>query len=167
MEWMKINQEEANVLYEKLLVMEGFGDLVFNLILMAVIPALSEEVLFRGGLQQLAQRYMNNVHLAVWVTAITFSLIHFQFLTFIPRVIMGAGLGYIFVWGGSLWMPIIAHAINNGIAILITYLLKNNSGLKELDQIGQSLDVWVIGSTCLTFGLFFCLRKLSKQKTQT
>ncbi len=157
--WMKANQEQANLLYENLLVMNGPGDLIINLMIMAIIPALAEETFFRGGLQQIFQRHTGQVHFAVWMTALLFSLAHFQFLTFIPRVVMGAALGYIFAWGGSLWMPILAHAINNGIAVLAFYLLADDPRMEQFDAIGATLDLWVMGSIVLLGGLFFTLNR--------
>lgn len=165
--WMKANQEKANELYEKLLVMTDSSDLMVNLLIMAFIPAIAEEVLFRGGLQQIIRKHSGRAHLAIWITAIVFSLVHFQFLTFIPRVVMGAGLGYIFYWGGSLWMPILAHMINNAIAVSAYYFLADDPRMEQFDSIGSTLDLWVIASLTTVVGLFVFLAIRSKQKTRT
>lgn len=162
--WMRSNQEKANLLYENLLVMNSPMDLITNLFIMAFVPAVAEETLFRGGLQQMIQRHSKNAHLAIWGAAIIFSLIHFQFLTFIPRVVMGAGLGYIFYWGGSLWMSILAHAINNAVAISAYYFLKDDPRLEEFDGIGQTLDGWVLAASVTTLALFFILYRFRKTK---
>lgn len=162
--WMKANQEKANLLYESLLVMNSPMDLMTNLFIMAMVPAVAEEILFRGGLQQMIQRHYKSAHLAIWGSALIFSLIHFQFLTFIPRVVMGAGLGYIFYWGGSLWMPIVAHAVNNAVAISAYYFLKDDPRLEEFDGIGQTLDVWVLTASVATLVLFYTLFRFRKTK---
>lgn len=162
--WMRSNQEKANLLYEYLLVMNSPMDLITNLFIMAYVPAVAEETLFRGGLQQMIQRHSKNGHLAIWGAAFIFSLIHFQFLTFIPRLVMGAGLGYIFYWGGSLWMPILAHAINNAVAISAYYFLKDDPRMEEFDGIGQTLDVWVLTACAATLVLFYILFRFRKTK---
>ncbi len=85
----------------------------------AVIPALCEELVFRGVMMPLLAKMTRNIHAAVWITAFLFSLIHMQFYGFLPRMIMGALLGYFVVWSGSLWASILAHFINNASAFLM------------------------------------------------
>lgn len=97
-------------------------DLFINLIVIAVIPAIAEELIFRGCVQQVLREWTKNTHIAIWGTAFIFSFIHFQFYGFVPRVLLGAMLGYLFVWSGSLWVPIIAHAFNNGAQVVLAYL---------------------------------------------
>ena len=85
----------------------------------AIIPAICEELVFRGVMMPLLAKMTRNIHAAVWITAILFSLIHVQFYGFLPRMIMGALLGYFVVWSGSLWSSILAHFINNASAFLM------------------------------------------------
>lgn len=85
----------------------------------AIIPALCEELVFRGVMMPLLAKMTRNIHAAVWITAILFSLIHVQFYGFLPRMIMGALLGYFVVWSGSLWSSILAHFINNATAFFM------------------------------------------------
>ncbi len=101
-------------------------DLWINLIVMAIIPALGEELIFRGCLQQILKERIRSIHAAIWITAFIFSFIHFQFYGFFPRLLLGALLGYLFYWSGSLWVPIAAHAFNNGIQVLLAYLHDHN-----------------------------------------
>jgi len=82
----------------------------------AVLPAICEELVFRGVLQPLLSKAFSNAHIGIWVSAIIFSAIHFQFYGFLPRVVLGAILGYLVLWSGSLWAAIIAHFANNAIA---------------------------------------------------
>jgi membrane protease YdiL (CAAX protease family) len=85
----------------------------------AIIPAICEELVFRGVMMPLLAKMTRNIHAAVWITAFLFSLIHMQFYGFLPRMIMGALLGYFVVWSGSLWASILAHFLNNASAFLM------------------------------------------------
>lgn len=93
---------------------------------MAILPAVCEELLFRGLIQPLFIKTTKKVHLSVWVTAALFSFIHFQFYGFLPRLVLGAMLGYLVVWTGSMWPAIIAHMTNNAIALAAYYLNNEN-----------------------------------------
>lgn len=115
-EWVKASEADARVLIFKFLDTTTIFGFLFNLFMIAVLPSIGEEMLFRGTIQPVVQKWSNNKHLAVWLTAILFSAMHMQFLTFAPRLLLGAMLGYLLVYGGSLWYPILAHFINNFMA---------------------------------------------------
>ena len=108
----------------------------------AIIPAVGEELLFRGVIQKLFLKWNGKVHLSVWLTAFVFSAVHMQFLGFFPRLILGAVLGYMLVWSGSLWLPIVAHFTNNAFAVLLTYFIgmdKINPSVEKLGTEGGSV----------------------------
>lgn len=84
----------------------------------AVLPAVCEELFFRGAMQRLFASSGRNVHMAIWVTAVIFSLLHGQAMGFVPRVLLGAYFGYLLVWSGSLWTAIAAHMTNNALAVV-------------------------------------------------
>lgn len=90
--------------------------LVFS---MAVVPAICEELVFRGILQPLFSRMTKNIHLGIWISAFIFSVIHMQFYGFLPRLLLGAVLGYLVIWSGSLWPAIFAHFVNNALAVVM------------------------------------------------
>ena len=96
-------------------------DLIVNLIIMAIIPAIGEELFFRGFLQKSLISITKNQHIAVLITSFLFSVIHFHLDGFFPRFMLGILLGYMFLWSGSLWIPILAHFTNNAIAVIISY----------------------------------------------
>ena len=121
-ESMKQMEEDAKLLTEALLKMDNIGDLLFNLFLIAIIPAIGEEMFFRGVIQKKLKNILRNPHIAILITSFIFSAIHMQFFGFLPRFFLGIILGYLFYYSGSLWMPIIAHCINNALAILLMYL---------------------------------------------
>ncbi|MBO7457572.1 MAG: CPBP family intramembrane metalloprotease [Paludibacteraceae bacterium] len=150
--WMRAMEENAAALTERFLQAGNAGQLLLNIGLMALLPAIAEELSFRGTLQQVldgdpASRI--RTHTAIWVTAFIFSAIHMQFYGFIPRMLMGAMFGYVFVWTGSLWIPILMHFTNNCMAVISYHLLggaesTNVSGKSIADTIGAG-DTWWLG----------------------
>lgn len=135
-EWMLLKETQMEVLTKQLLIMDSPMLLGVNLLMLAIIPALGEELIFRGCLQKIFGRWTGNHHIAIWITAIIFSAIHFQFYGFIPRMLLGALFGYLLVWSGSLWLPIMAHFMNNAIAVVTAYVYQQK-GL-SLDKMYES-----------------------------
>ena len=119
--WMEASEQKAMQLTEAFLAMNNMGDLLINLFLIALIPAIGEELLFRGVLQQLFAKWTGKIHLAIFISAFLFSAIHLQFFGFFPRFVLGIVLGYMFYWSKNLWLPILAHFTNNALAIIFTY----------------------------------------------
>lgn len=144
-------EASAAELTEKLLTVSSVWGVLINLFLIAVIPAIGEEMYFRGIVQKmLAEKYAS--HVAVWITAIIFSIIHFQFFGFLPRVLMGAALGYMFVWSGNLWLPVMAHFTNNGMAVFYYYLKSKGKPVLDLENLGSG-DTWYIGVASITLAI--------------
>ena len=134
-EWMLLKEQQMAQMTRQLLQMDSVGVLLVNLLMLAVIPALGEEFIFRGCLQKILARWTRNKHAAIWITAIIFSAIHIQFYGFIPRMLLGALFGYLLVWSGSLWIPILAHFMNNAIAVITAYVYQQQGvSLDKLDQ---------------------------------
>ena len=170
----KQQEEAAAALTERFLQADNIGTLFLNIGLMALLPALAEELSFRGTLQQIlanSQRSMANSHIAIWLTAIVFSAIHMQFYGFIPRMLLGAMFGYVFLWSGSLWVPILMHFTNNGIAVLVYYLTANSQHLTAngqtniADTIGAG-DTWWLGVISImitSLGLLIFYRRTRTQ----
>ena len=165
-EWMKAREEEATVLTERFLQADSFGGMLVNIGLMALMPALAEEMSFRGVLQGvIGERERRKTHIAIWVTAFIFSAIHFQFYGFVPRMLLGAMFGYMLAWTGSLWVPIVMHFVNNGVAVVSYQLLDAGSQGSEksiADTIGAG-DTWWVGviSLAAVCGLLWLIRQLS------
>ena len=102
-----------------LLSTEAFGQMLVAFVVVGVMAGLSEELIFRGALMGIMRRGRANIHVVIWVVAIVFSAIHFQFLGFVPRMLLGAWFGYLLVWTRSLWVPILAHTLNNGMVVIM------------------------------------------------
>ncbi len=119
------------------------GPLLANLFIIALIPAIGEEMIFRGLMIPILRRWTNSAHWAVWISAILFSSMHLQFYGFLPRLILGALLGYLFVWSRSLWAPIIAHFTNNALALVVIFLMSRGNLETDLDSFEPSGSDWV------------------------
>ena len=151
-QWMKTAEANAAHLTEQFLSVTTFAGLIINILLMALLPAVSEELTFRGVLQRLIQTQTNEttkrggkrVHVAIWCTAILFSAIHMQFYGFLPRMLMGALFGYALVWTGSMWIPILMHFTNNAMAVIL-YFTATRAGweMEKVDAIGTNDTLWL------------------------
>lgn len=115
-----------------------FWGLMVNLLMIGVIAAIGEEIIFRGLLQTLFQKIIRNHHIAIVVTAILFSAFHFQFFSFLPRFLLGVVLGYLFYYGQSIWYPIAAHFVNNTMGVLYYYFASRDGSEDMLEEIGTS-----------------------------
>jgi membrane protease YdiL (CAAX protease family) len=144
----------------------GWG-LLLNLLIIAVIPAFSEEFLFRGVIQNIFKRWFSNVHWAVIVTALVFSAVHGQFFGFLPRFVLGLMLGYLFVTMRSIWAPIIAHFVNNGAAVVVAFLEAKNLTETSTEEFGvmENAEIWGLISAAATVAIFYLLwRKNRREK---
>lgn len=173
---LRAMEENAAALTERFLQTDNIGGLFLNIGLMALLPALSEEISFRGTLQQILYNgpsdkvQRTKVHVGVWLTAFIFSAIHMQFYGFVPRMLMGAMFGYIFVWTGSLWVPVVMHFTNNGIAVVAYYLLDDRmqvagEGKNIADTLGAG-DTWWLGVLSLvitSLGLLIFYRRTHRR----
>ena len=163
---MKASEEQATKLTEKFLQINSAAEFTLAMIMIAVLPALGEELLFRGILQRIFSEWSNNKHTGIWATAILFSAMHMQFYGFVPRMLLGVLLGYLFLWSGSLWLPILAHFINNGAAVIASYLYRNDAISINPDKVGTENDYGlVLSSAVLTAGLLWYIYKREKDNT--
>ena len=154
---LKPGEELAERMTEALLTMPDMSALLVNLFVVALVPAFCEEIAFRGVLQTQLAKGFRNPHVAIWVSAILFSFIHFQFYGFIPRMLLGAFFGYLLIHTGSLWAPIAAHFVNNAVAVGSHYILTKNpdSLIESLEEPAQNSNLVLIAAGLFT--LFFWL----------
>ncbi|MGN7203531.1 lysostaphin resistance A-like protein [Pedobacter sp. SAFR-022] len=158
--WMRDKEEEASKMVVALLKMDTAGDFLLNLFMIAFLPAVAEELMFRGGVQRAFSRMFGNPHVAIWITAFIFSAIHVQFFGFIPRLLLGALFGYLYVWTKSLWYPMFAHFLNNAYAVCMAlYFQIHNLPLENVDE--QPAFNWMgyVLGLVLTVLLLIYLRK--------
>ncbi len=161
--WMIEQETNAAELTKAFLKMDNLGNLVFNIIMIGVLPSLGEELIFRGVLQRLFAEWAKNIHLGIIIAAILFSALHMQFYGFLPRMVLGILLGYLFYWSGSIWIPIIGHFVNNTMAILLYYfygdsLTNNIEGI----SVGSSIVIYLVIGVLLVLPLLNLFYKKSK-----
>jgi membrane protease YdiL (CAAX protease family) len=154
-EWIRTKEETASELTELLIRSSGIGNLLLNIFILALLPSIAEEMIFRGVLQQLFSRLLKSDHIGIWITAIIFSAIHIQFFGFLPRLILGLGFGYLFFWSGNLWLSVIAHFINNCIPVLMSHFTGWSEFTEKASGLAESQILLLITDALLCFGIFF------------
>jgi membrane protease YdiL (CAAX protease family) len=134
------------------------GGLLVNLFMIGILASVGEELIFRGLLQRLLFGLVRNVHVAIIITAILFSAFHFQFFSFLPRLILGLILGYLMFYGRSIWYPILAHFVNNTMGVIYYYFYARGGANDMLEEIGTSSYVPVAAViSLLVFVLLFLM----------
>ncbi len=157
--WIRETDAAATDQTKYLLGMKGAGDLAVNLVMIALLPAIGEELFFRGVLQKLLIGWTGKVNTGVVLTSILFSALHFQFLGFLPRMILGIILGYLYLISGSIWLSMLAHFFNNGLQVVMLYLFQAH--LIHYDVMKDQPVPFLAGmiSLAMISGLFFLFRR--------
>nr|WP_319271667.1 CPBP family intramembrane glutamic endopeptidase [uncultured Draconibacterium sp.] len=165
-EWMRNAEENAAVITDAFLNVKTIGGLAFNVFMVALLPAVGEELLFRGVIQKIFSKMTRSHHWGIWISAILFSALHMQFFGFVPRVLLGALFGYLLVWSGSMWLPIIAHFLNNAIAVIAIYFINNDMLKPQYEEIGSTSDSYYMAgiSLGLTFVFLLMLKRQNAGK---
>jgi len=157
--WMRNAEDNAGKLNDAFLATGAWGGLLVNLLMIGGLAAIGEELIFRGILVRLFREWTRNVHLAVIIPALLFSALHLQFYGFFGRLALGMVLGYLFVWSGSLWVPIIVHFLNNAMAVVLSFLDQRGIISTDLESFGSSQNVFVIIGSLLmmifTMGMIY------------
>jgi len=159
---MREMEERNRMILQTLTANSNITILLVNILVMALLPAIFEEFLFRGTLQTLFSKWFANKHIAIIVTAFIFSAIHFQFYGFIPRFLLGIYLGYLFVWGRSLWLPIIAHFMHNAVSLIGDYAAQRRGiDLESVNpnQIPEFYPVVLFCTFCVGVGIYYLWKK--------
>lgn len=131
--------------------------LLVNLLMIGVIAAVGEELIFRGLIQNLFYGMVKNIHLAILLTALLFSAFHFQFFSFLPRFFLGLLLGYLMFYGRSIWYPILAHFVNNAMGVVYYHFYSRGSADDMLEEIGTSAMMPMAALISLLVFVFFAL----------
>ncbi len=144
----------------------SFWQFLLAFLVIAVIAGIGEELVFRGLIMRKLLLGTGNPHIAIWVSAFIFAVIHFQFYGILPRMMLGVLFGYFYLWTGNIRVPIFAHIFNNGLAVTIMYL--HNIGIVKTDL--ESMDdvpLSIVGfSLIATIGLMFLLKNYTLQKKE-
>lgn len=160
--WMREKEESSAALVKLLFIDRSIGGLILNLLVIAVVAGIVEEFFFRGCLQQIVQKIVINKHIAIWMAAIIFSIFHFQFYGFIPRVLLGALLGYLFVWSHSIWIPVIVHIVHNAINVILIYVFYDIPETEQISYFSLDQNMILILSSLTLSGLilFIYIKKI-------
>jgi len=130
-EFMLSLESSTNEMIQSLLMADSIFEMAFNIFIIGVLPAIGEEICFRGFIQRQLSRLFQNPHIGIVVAAIIFSAIHMQFQGFLPRFFLGVLLGYLFYWTGNIWIPIVAHFAHNSFQVIGVYLSEEK--IQEMD----------------------------------
>jgi uncharacterized protein len=175
--WMRVHEDSAEKVTKIMLQGTTVLDLIINLVLIAGLAGLGEELFFRGLLQRIfidgiKPRSENSpwnipdwvVHVSIWMVAFLFSAIHLQFFGFFPRLLLGAWFGYLLWWTGSIWVPVLAHFTNNAISTLVAYTQNNGSLTENPDRLGLDQTWWLSVVSVLLLAGLVCLFEKNRKK---
>ena len=155
-EWMKLKETQAEEMTKFFLSVDSLAGLGINLVMIALLPAIGEELVFRSVLQPYMMVFVRNKHLALVLTALIFSFIHFQFYGLIPRFALGLFLGYFYYWSGSIFVSMLMHFVNNGAAVLGFYLYHNGYTNTSMEDMGSTTSLgYVALSIIIVTGLMW------------
>ncbi len=144
-EWARSIEDDTNELIMNLLSNKSIPELLFNLLVIAVIPAIGEELIFRGIIQKNIEQATRNPHVAIWLAAILFSAIHMQFEGFVSRMLLGAILGYLFYFSRNIWVPIFAHFVNNGFQVIGSFFIEDLAlSMEDENAIAATLPAAIV-----------------------
>lgn len=133
-ESFRLIEDQTNEALKGLLQMDSPLELLANLALIALLPAIGEELVFRGVVQQQLLRRIRQPWAALALTAAVFSFIHFQFEGFLPRMLLGLLLGWLYWVSGNFWVPVTAHFANNAVQVLGQFLYRHELSTVDLEQ---------------------------------
>ena len=136
--------------------MKGWGSFALAIVITAFFPAMFEEILFRGALQNLLTRWWQRAILSILVTSIIFSLIHLSYFLFLSRVVLGFALGWMFYRSKNIWVNIIAHFLNNAVALSALFYMSMKKTTVDISQIDTPQPLWT-GFIWLAVSDFFML----------
>lgn len=165
-DWFRLSEDNA---VRSLTVLQGnhnIINLIVSILIMGLLAGFGEELFFRGAFQRLLTTGGVNRHLAVWSVAFVFSAIHFQFYGFVPRLLLGAYLGYLLVWSKSLWLPIAIHALNNTVYVITHWSYGVEAGstaMTETIGTGQSWPVAVASAAITALAIIYFKRYCTRQ----
>ena len=163
---IKDMQESASAMIEKFVSVDTIGGLMLNLFMIAGLAALGEELLFRSIIQTSLIKICKNAHVGILIASAIFSFIHLEFYGFVPRLILGMLLGYMFYFSGSIWVPMLMHFLNNGTVVLIYFLNNKDITNIDVDTFGQtSIPVLIVSIVVMIVLFLFSIKYSDKERT--
>jgi membrane protease YdiL (CAAX protease family) len=154
-QWAREREDSAAELTAFLTTFGSAWELAFAVVIIAVLPAIGEEVVFRGLIQNELYRGTRNIHLSIWIAAALFSAIHFQFFGFVPRLLLGALFGYLYYWSGNLKLAILAHFVNNSVSVVALYFYQQGKFSFDVESQEAAPPNVVVFSALITVALLY------------
>ena len=144
--------------------MNGIGDYIISMFMIAFLPAVFEEMIFRGALQNLLSRWTKKPILSIIITAVIFSMVHGSYIGFLPRFVLGFVLGWFFYRTGSIWLNILGHFINNAIGVTAIYILSLSGKPIDLNKMNVKFPLALgLAGVAALIGLLIYFDKISKE----
>jgi membrane protease YdiL (CAAX protease family) len=166
LKWMRESEDTNQKLMDAMLQMKTIWNVIADVLVVGLLTAIVEEFMFRGVIQTIFVRWTKNIHVAIWVTAILFSAFHMEFFGFLPRLLLGVLFGYFVAWSGSIWTSVWAHFLNNGAAVVVTYLFQQKLiKMNPDDQHVFNYTAYLV-STVILLSLMFIYRKIATENQQ-
>lgn len=160
---LQAQEEQMRQLTEYLTTFSSVGDFLVAIVIIAIIPAVGEELLFRGLIQTKMAGIFRNPHVAIWLTAFLFAAIHFQFYGLVPRLFLGAIFGYLYFWSGSLLLPMVAHFVNNGFSLIMYFLYQRDMVDFDVAETSALSNSYIIVFLLLGLACFWAYRRFFLQ----
>jgi membrane protease YdiL (CAAX protease family) len=164
-DFMRSMEDNMAGMTEFLTTFDSISELILAFIVIAVIAGVGEEIIFRGLIQRKLYLATKNPHVAIWLAAFIFSAIHFQFYGFLPRLMLGAMFGYFYYFTGNLWVPIVAHVFNNGLAVILLYLSHQKMIGADIEKMDNVPFAAGVTSFFLAIGLIWFFKKYIDRET--
>ena len=164
-EWMRSQEDRAKALTDSMLVTDNFGTYLINIVAMALVPAIGEELYFRATLQNTISRSITPVWAAA-ITAVLFSAFHLQFYGFLPRLLLGFLLGFMMVCTKNILVPVAAHFFNNFVAISAYYFTGKDIQINEHQALTSIIPVAVLSAAAVSWLLYLLWKKSSPEKKE-
>lgn len=159
----ELNQKAQDAT-QAMLKMPNWASFLYNIMLIAVIPAIAEEMFFRGVLQQLFVRMTRRAWMGILIAGVVFSLLHGEMLGFFPRAALGVVLGLIYYYSGNLWYSILAHFFNNAFQIALVFLFQQHYIKYDITKDEATPLIAGLISLLFVIGLFVLFRKFFSRK---
>lgn len=137
-QWVFDAEEKNKGITELFLSNNNWYQFIYSAIIVAIIPGIGEELLFRRVIQHYLQKWFSNHHAAIWLAAILFSALHMQFLGFFPRLFLGAFLGYLYYHSENIVLPILCHFANNFLALIAAFFIEEKRIYEKIENFGTS-----------------------------
>lgn len=162
--WARELEQKAEGITKSITTFNSFSEFIYAFTVIAIFAGVCEEVLFRGILQPGIYKATNNIHAAIWISAILFSAFHLQFFGFIPRLLLGVLFGYFYYWSGNILVPILAHITNNGVQLIMIFLYQRGIINIDMESTEPAPAPFVVLFTIITFAALLYLKKFHREK---